>query len=294
MPQRLRKAADAAGGSGPDIIPHYGLERFLYRLSESSYSDRFVLTGALMLAVWQGSQSRPTRDMDVQGRIVNSLEAVLEAIRDICTQEVEADGVAFDPATVEADTVVEDGVRQGVRAEFWGRLGNVRLRRQVDVGCGDPVVAPPAAQPYPTILDPPAPVRLGYSAESAIAEKFEAMVKLGLLNGRLKDYHDVWLLSRRFDVRGEGLSEAVRRTFDFRGTALVAEPEGLTPRYAEQAGYQRLWRDFLDRHDLADVSLGLDGVIAAASPFLLPVAQALLAGAAWTQVWHAPGPWRPE
>lgn len=292
--QRLRNVADASGRSVQDTIQYYGMERFLYRLSKSSYSDRFLLKGALMLSVWQGPQARPTRDIDVQGRVGNSLEAVLKAIRDICTQEVEEDGLVFDPATVEVETIVEDGVYQSVRAKFWGKLGNVRMRMQVDVGFGDPVVAPPAPQPYPTILDFPAPVLLGYSPESAIAEKFEAMVKLGLLNGRLKDYYDIWLLSQRFDFRGEILSEAVRQTFGFRGTELVAEPESLTPQYARQEGYQQLWRSLLDRHDLADVSLGLDGVIAAISPLLLPVAHAILADVEWTQVWRAPGPWRPE
>lgn len=288
---RLRQAADASGRAVQDIIQYYGMERFLYRLSQSQYSDRFLLKGALMLSVWQGPQARATRDIDLQGRIGNSPETIRQIISEVCIQEVEDDGVVFDPAAVEVERIVEDGVYQGIRAKFWGKLGNIRLRMQVDVGFGDPVVIPPDPQSFPTILDFPAPVLLTYSRESAIAEKFEAMVKLGLLNARLKDYYDIWLLSRRFDFAGEALADAVRQTFGFRGTVVMAEPEGLTPQYAAQQGYAQMWRTFLRRHGLANVDVGLDEVVGQISLFLLPMAEALVGGKAWTHVWHAPGPW---
>ena len=291
--QRLRNAAEASGRPVQDVMQYYGTERFLYRLSESRHADLFLLKGALMLSLWHGAQARATRDIDVQGRMDNSPEAVQRAIAEICAQDVEQDGVVFDATTVEVETIVEDGVYQGVRAKFWGRLGNVKLRMKVDVGFGDPVVPAPVRRQYPTILDFPPPVLLGYTPESAIAEKLEAMVKLGLLNGRMKDYHDIWRLSQQLDFEGDVLAEAVRQTFGFRGTEPVPVPEGLTPGYAEREGNREMWRAFLRRHQLTDADLGLDEVVSAVAEFLLPLLGAVCEGRCWPYVWHAPGPWQP-
>lgn len=292
--QRLRNVARASGRPLQDTVQYYAMERFLYRLSQSPHAERFVLKGALMLALWQGPGARATRDIDVQGRLSNSLEAIQKTVQEVCAQAVADDGVAFDAGSVEVRRIVEEGIYQGVRAKFWGTLGRMRLRMQMDVSFGDPVVTPPPARRYPTILDMPAPVVLSYSPESAIAEKLEAMVKLGLLNARLKDYYDVWALSRQLDFRGDTLSDAVAETFAFRGTELVADPVGLSARYAAREGADRAWAAFLRRNQLAAPTVTFDELVEGVSAFLAPVVNALARGGRWTHLWRAPGPWQPE
>ena len=124
---------------------------------------KFILKGALMLLVWNARVSRSTMDIDMLGRMKNNPEAILDMIRDICRQEVEPDGVVFDPDSVRGERITEEANYEGVRVRFRGALDTARIVIQLDVGFGDVVVPPPKLMTYPTILDLPAPQVRGYS-----------------------------------------------------------------------------------------------------------------------------------
>ncbi len=95
---------------------------------------------------------------------------------------------------------------------------------------------------YPTILQLDAPRLRAYPRETVVAEKFEAMVKLGQLNSRMKDFFDLWLLSRQFEFDGVTLATAVTRTFENRQTAITDHPVALTPSFANDSVKQTQWR----------------------------------------------------
>ena len=124
-------------------------------------------------------------------------------VRDVCLQEVEPDGIVFDPNSIRGQVITEDADYEGVRVNFRGSLDNARLSIQLDIGFGDIVIPSPELMAYPTILDLPAPQIRGYSRESTIAEKFETMVRRGIMNSRMKDFWDIRLLSRQFDFDGQ-------------------------------------------------------------------------------------------
>jgi hypothetical protein len=145
---------------------------------------------------------------------------------------------------------------------------------------------------YPTILPLPAPRLRGYSQESAIAEKFEAMVKLGMLNSRMKDFFDIWLLSRQFDFEGRTLSTAIAKTFATRRTVVPAEPIALTDAFATDRSKQTQWQGFVRRSRLQYAPSVLTEVVAAVAVFLGPVTKALASGTGFEHIWQAPGPWR--
>jgi len=278
-----------------DVLRYYGMERFLYRLSVSPYASKFVLKGALMLQMWQGANARPTFDVDLLGRVENSVENIRETLRAVCLQEVEPDGVTFDADTLQVQTIIEDAIYQGLRASFVGYLGKSRIPMRTDIGFGDVVIgASPDRQPYPTMLDAPAPVLLGYSRESVIAEKLQVMAKLGLANSRVKDYYDIWSLSRQFDFDGELLAEAVRRTFEQRDTEVPRQLDGLTDAYAAQQDRAQQWSRFLERNELTDAPVELAEVVPDLGQFMGPLVQALAEGDDFRSFWHAPGPWQPK
>lgn len=160
---------------------------------------------------------------------------------------------------------------------------------QLDVGFGDVLV--PAAIPtiYPTILHLPAPHLLGYSRETAVAEKFEAMVKLGELNSRMKDFFDLWLLSRSFDFDGSRLSEAIEKTFNRRGTVLPnGEPVALRGEFSGNPQKRAQWVGFIRRMKLRDVP-ALTEIVDELRAFLLPAIQALSAREHFHFKWLASG-----
>ena len=144
---RLQNHAHATKRPFQELLHYYAIERFLYRLSTTSHRARFVLKGALMLHVWDAPLARATKDVDFLGRLDNSLENLERVIREVCSAEVEPDGVAFDPATVKTERIKEDADYEGVRVRFVGLLGKARVAMQIDVGFGD--VVTPGPRPTP-------------------------------------------------------------------------------------------------------------------------------------------------
>ncbi len=289
--QRLLNQARETKRPFNELLQYYSMERFLYRLSKSPYADKFVLKGALMLVAWKAPVTRPTMDIDLLGKLKNNPDAIGRAMAEVCREGFPGDGVVFDPSSITTTRIAQDANYTGVRVKVRGHLGNARLALQIDVGFGDAVVPKPAAVTYPTILPFPAPKLRGYTRESAVAEKFEAMTKLGILNSRLKDFYDIWLLAREFDFEGALLAKAVRRTFETRGTTVDPKTVALTGEFADDPTKKVQWRAFLRRNRLKDVPETLSDVVGFVAGFLLPIALALTEGPEFSAEWCAPGPW---
>jgi Nucleotidyl transferase AbiEii toxin, Type IV TA system len=289
--QRLLTKARETNRPFSELLQYFAMERFLYRLSKSPYAEHFILKGALMLTVWEAPLTRPTMDIDFLGRIENSVETLVKVTREICQREVEPDGVVFDVTDIHAERIAEDADYEGIRIRFRGSLDTARFVIQLDIGFGDIIVPLPESMTYPTILDLPAPQLRGYSRESTIAEKFEAMVKLGILNSRMKDFFDIWLLSRRFDFDGSILAKAITKTFSTRGTKIPAEPLALTDAFAKDTTKATQWRGFVRRNRLSEAPKDLTEVIVSIGAFLKPISESLAADHVFKSIWKAPGPW---
>ena len=287
--QRLLNRAKSDRRPFNELLQYYAMERFLYRLSQSAHADRFILKGALMLRVWRSPELRPTMDIDMLGKTSNEEADIVAQIRDILTVDVEADGLAFDPDSIQAERITEDADYEGIRIRFLGALGSARINMQIDIGFGDVVYPEPEESDLPTMLNSPAPRLLCYSRESSIAEKLEAMVKLGMLNSRMKDFYDIWLLSRQFDFDGTKLSEAIRLTFERRGTTLPAKIEAFTQPFIEAK--QTQWATFWKRLQQDHVPTSFREIMASVDRFLSPIVVALSSGKPSPINWTAPGPW---
>jgi hypothetical protein len=290
--QRLLDKAKASSRPFNELLQRFAIERFIYRLSRSPQADRFVLKGALMLAAWCGASSRPTMDIDLEGKTANDPDAIAAAVKAACTTVVEDDGMVFPPASVKATRIMVEAGYSGVRVRLRGSLGNARIALQIDVGFGDIVVPEPKTIAYPVLLDFPTPELKGYSKESTIAEKFHAMAQLGILNSRMKDFYDIWFLSRTFDFQGAVLSRAIAKTFANRGTPLPASPAVFDPSFANDREKTVQWRAFLGKSKLDDAPTPFAEVIAGLKRFIHPIATALHEQRRFHGAWKAPGPWR--
>ena len=287
--QRLLNRAKSDRRPFNELLQYYAMERFLYRLSQSAHANRFILKGALMLRVWRSPELRPTMDIDMLGKTSNEEADIVAQIRDILTVDVETDGLAFDPDSIQAERITEDADYEGIRIRFLGALGSARINMQIDIGFGDVVYPKPEESDLPTMLNSPAPRLLCYSRESSIAEKLEAMVKLGMLNSRMKDFYDIWLLSRQFDFDGTKLAEAIRLTFEQRGTTLPAEIEAFTEPFIEAK--QTQWAAFWKRLQQNHVPASFREITASVDRFLSPIVAALSSGKPSPTNWTAPGAW---
>jgi len=292
--QRLLNLARASGRPFNELLVYYSIERFLYRLSISRYGERFVLKGALTLLVWQTPVTRPTRDIDLLGRTSNDLETVRAVFADVCRQPVDDDGLVFDAGSVTSERIAEDADYEGVRASFQGRLGNARIAMQIDIGFSDVITPAPVPVVYPVMLDQPAPHLMAYNRETAIAEKLEAMVSLGELNSRMKDFFDVWLLARSFDFDGAVLARAVAGTFERRHTPAETTPVCLSSTFANGLAKAAQWTAFVRNARLTVVPGGFAEVVAAVAGFAGPVLEAVAARQEFRRSWRCPGPWTAE
>ena len=287
--QRLLNVAREEGRPFNEVLQYYGLQRFLYRLAKSEYRDRFVLKGALMLAAWDSPVTRPTRDIDLLGRIENLPETVADAMRDICEVAMGEDGLRFDGENVSAERIIEGASYAGVRVRFTGYLGAARIPMQIDVGFGDALVPEATEVELPTILDLPPTVLLGYSRESVIAEKLQIMVALGELNSRMKDFYDVWLLATRYAFEGSVLVEAISATFSRRNTPVALPIVALGERFADEER-EVAWRAFVRRNRLTQPET-LGEALQVIRVFLHPVMSAVAEQRGFAREWAPGGPW---
>lgn len=289
--QRLLNRARESGRPFAELLQYYTMERFLYRLAVSEHRDKFVLKGALMLRVWHAPEARPTMDIDLLGQLQQN--EVVQVVTDVCQEEVEVDGLVFDPQTLTTEAITEDADYEGVRVRLRGFLGTARVMVQLDVGFGDTAFTEEIAD-YPSLLGMSQPRLRGYSRESSIAEKFEAMTKLGRLNSRMKDFYDIWLLSRQFTFEGERLTEAVAQTFHKRGTPVEGRPDALTRAFANDPNKVLQWRAFLRKGQLDNVPDVLSEVVMAIAEFLEPVATAQAKDRPFLLHWTPARGWQPE
>lgn len=288
--RRLLNKAREEGRGLQELMQYYAMERFLYRLSISRYADRFILKGALLLRVWQAPLARPTMDIDMLGRLSNDEQSILGIIREILAVEHCEDGIVFDPASISVEPITEGAEYKGQRVKFRGELDAARIIIQIDLGFGDRVYPDPSRQRLPSLLDFPEAELYCYSRESVIAEKFEAMIKLGTLNSRMKDFYDIWMLARQYDFRGDSFCEAVRQTLEQRRTELVMPVAVFSSDFI--AAKQVQWKAFRKRLRNEYVPDKFEEVVQQLQVFLAPVVEAIIAKKRFVDIWIAPDSWQ--
>jgi hypothetical protein len=282
---RLLNRAKEQGESSDQILIYYAIERFLYRLSQTPQGDRLVVKGATMLRAWGTPLGRPTRDIDFLSRIDNTPAAVLAAVAECLAVEYPADGIAFDEEILVSEITVADRY-PGVRAVISGHVFGAKFKLKLDIGVDDAVVPDPGWVEYPTLLDLDAPRILAYAPVTGVAEKYEAMVSLGVSNSRMKDFYDVWLLATTMEFDGDELVSALRATFGHRGTALLqTAPAALTIAFHGTPAAQTAWQAFRSKK-APDAPADLGDVVGVIGGLILPATAAAVAGGGFARTWR--------
>lgn len=289
---RLLNRAKADDRPFQEVLQYYAMERFLYRLSRSEHASRFVLKGALMLQFWGGPVTRSTKDIDLLGETTTPVDDLVGVMRACCDVAVEDDGIAFDSASMAGEEIRLDAIYDGVRVHGLCTLAGARVTFQVDVGFGDVITPGAVAVSYPTLLDFDAPKLLGYTPETVIAEKLQAMVALDMANTRLKDFLDIWVLAQGREFEGAVLAEAIRATFERRRTPLPeTTPIALSPAFYSAEAKQAQWAAYVRKARVQGEMPAFDAVIGHIAGFVMPVLASLVAGEQFDRRWSAGGPW---
>lgn len=288
--QRLLNYARQRGEVFIIVLVRFTIERLLYRLTQSPHADQFVLKGAMLFAAWADKPHRPTQDVDLLGFGDPSMDRLATIFRTVCATEVEPDGLVFDAESVSVESIREAAMYDGLRVRIAASLGTARLPIQVDVGFGDAITPGPQAMVFGPILDLPAPHIRAYPPETVVAEKLDAIIVRGMANSRMKDYFDLWTLSRTMTFLLGMLREAAQATAKRRGTPIPASlPIGLSDDFAEDGAKQQQWAAFIRRMGDRDQTPTLSEIATQIRVFLEPVV--LPSDHLDNETWQPGGPW---
>jgi len=267
---KLLNLSRQSGRSFQELVQYFALSRFLYRLSVSDASSRFILKGAMLLHALDVEQARSTLDIDLLGLIPNSPESVRDAIEKILRQEVQEDGLAFSESSIEISDITRDAGYLGRRVNFKGKLDSIRIPMQIDIGFGDTVVPDPIVVSTPTLLGYPAGKLKGYAPETSIAEKTQIMFQRELLNSRMKDFYDIWLLSKNAGVDQGTLVKAIAGTFQQRGTTILTDSILFTDAFGNDADKQKQWSAFCRKRGIENAPKKFSIIVDEVFGFLKP------------------------
>ncbi len=286
---RLLLLAKQRGEDFQLVLTRYAGERLLYRLSQSKYEKQFVLKGASLFTLWKGQPHRATRDIDLLGFGDPSEEHLYSVFKKVLSAESVDDGIHFDLDSMTVGPIRIDLAYGGIRATLDAYVSKARIRVQVDVGFGDAVTPDAEIVEFPTLLDFPAPTLRAYPRETVVAEKLEAMVKLGMANSRMKDFYDIVFLSESFSFDGDMLAKAIAATFDRRQTPRPTKhPVALTSEFVADPSKNTQWNAFIRKTGAQPMGDFLS-VIETITRF---VYAPLTTQGSFPQHWSPGGPWK--
>ncbi|WP_189270708.1 nucleotidyl transferase AbiEii/AbiGii toxin family protein [Thalassolituus oleivorans] len=306
--QKLLNLSRERGESFDFVLQQYAIQRLLYRLSVSEYHDQFLLKGAMLFSVWTGDLHRPTKDIDLLGFGSNDTDVLVNDFKVICAIEAD-DGLIFDIESIQGVRIKEDSLYQGVRVTGFAHLEKAKIGLQVDIGFGDAVTPNARLATIPSFLDFPAPIMKIYPVYTVIAEKFHAMVALGLFNSRIKDFYDIWMIAIHGLQEGDFLLgedaldgtaldgtllvSAIRSTFNRRNT--VMSPEMLsvfTAEFMQDTNKHKQWNAFLNKNRIVS-DQSFENIQQGLRRFLEPAYQAAALGAEYPFKWDvSEGKWK--
>ncbi len=291
---RLLNRARTNGEDFQLVLVRYACERLLYRLGESAVSDRCVLKGGSLIAVWLEEPYRATRDIDMLASGDADEPAVRRLVEAVCDVPCPEDGLTFDASSLRITPIREAQAYPGHQARLYARLDKARIPLQVDFGFGDAVPKEPRLAQLRTLLPGlPAPSLRIYPRSATVAEKFEAMVQLGRRNTRMKDFHDIWALSEAFDFGGVELQQALRECFARRRTVWTSEaPAALTTAFYANAEAQDRWAGYCAKDPIIPPPASFATIGERIQVFLGPVRESIVGNETFAWHWPAAGPWR--
>jgi len=257
------------------LLLRYFQERFLYRLAISEFSDRFILKGGLLLICLKIPKSRPTKDIDFLAKEIKNDPVELEHILRSITAISCDDGVKFISSSLISEKIKENADYEGIRIKIDATLGQAREKLQMDIGFGDVIIPRAIQMEFPTLLEEKPPRIKVYSIESIISEKFEAMVKLAMVNSRIKDFYDIYTLSVCYNFQSDRLKKAIESTFQRRKTFIPDNLLVFRSEFHKDEEKQRQWSAFLRKSRLHDVNQGFNEIMKRITSFLKPIVDSI-------------------
>ncbi len=283
---RLKNIAIKENSTMQNELVTYALERTIYRMSISKYSDNFTLKGGIFLyALFNRQYPRATMDIDfLANKIANDSEFMKEVFTEIFLIQCD-DALFFDLSSLKVENITEFKEYHGVNVSILALLEKTKIPVSIDIGFGDIVYPDRIKMDFPVLLDMEIPSVNAYSIYSAIAEKFEAIVSLGRYNSRYKDFYDIYAISQKHTLNGSDLYNALVETFNHRNTSfnnIVAFSDD----FINDPSLDKKWKSFKKKKQV-NQDIDFKAVITHNMKLLLPVVDAILNEQTFKRKWNA-------
>ena len=283
---RLKNIAIKENSTMQNELVTYALERTIYRMSISKYSDNFTLKGGIFLyALFNRQYPRATMDIDfLANKIANDSEFMKEVFTEIFLIQCD-DALYFDISSLKVENITEFKEYHGVNVSILALLEKTKIPVSIDIGFGDIVYPDRIKMDFPVLLDMEIPSVNAYSIYSAIAEKFEEIVSLGRYNSRYKDFYDIYAISQKHTLNGSDLYNALVETFNHRNTSfnnIVAFSDD----FINDPSLDKKWKSFKKKKQV-NQDIDFKTVITHNMKLLLPVVEAILNEQTFKRNWNA-------
>ena len=228
------------------VLQTYMLERLLERISISKYKDNFILKGGMLISAMLGIDSRTTMDMDttIKGLPLTK-DNITNIMDEICNIEID-DNVTLKINKVEL--IREDDDYGGYRITFEAKYNNeMPVIMKIDITTGDKITYKEIEYSFTLMLEDRKIQIWSYNVETIIAEKFEAIVKRGVLSTRIRDYYDVYMLinTQNKIIDKKTLKDAITLTAQHRGTnEIIKDWKKIVEKIANDSKMRQQWKRY--------------------------------------------------
>ena len=241
----IRNLAKKKGIHAQEVLQIFMFERIMERLSVSSYKDRFILKGGLLISAILGVAERTTMDMDttVKGLPMDE-QSIRKAISEILAQPVD-DGIEF--RLLDLTPIREDDEYENFRASIQAVYGKMKIPMKIDITTGDKITPKEIQFSYPFLFDDRRVMVKAYTQETILAEKYETIIRRNVGNTRARDFYDLHLLYRLYRENADWnlLKQAVLATAKKRNSISVLQnTRQILPALKESTVLQDLWKRY--------------------------------------------------
>lgn len=241
---KIRNIAKKKNIPAQVILQNYMFERLLVRLSQSSYKERFVLKGGMLVAAMVGLDNRATMDLDTTLKnLPLTPEAIRKALEEITSIPFE-DEVIFEIKTITA--IREDDIYGGYRVTMNATFDTLITPMTIDISTGDIITPDAVAYQFAEIFDDEKTYELwAYNVETILAEKVETILRRSVFNTRPRDFYDAYILATTQPFNKATFQEALQATAVHRGTTeQIADIEGIIANVVESQDLQKMWEKY--------------------------------------------------
>ncbi|MDR1017889.1 MAG: nucleotidyl transferase AbiEii/AbiGii toxin family protein [Lachnospiraceae bacterium] len=283
---KLKSQANRDGTTMQNKLITYALERTIYRISVSTYSNRFTLKGGIFLyAIFDKNFSRATLDIDLLAQnITSDINSIQSVFTEILSIEV-YDALFFDLSSLYITSITEFKEYHGINISITTFLEKTKIPVSIDIGFDDVIHPERVLMDFPVLLDMDTPKIYAYSIYSVIAEKFEAFVSIGLINSRYKDYYDIYIIANKFNLNGHLLKEAIIETFNHRNTQLN-DIATFDENFISDSMQNKRWNAFIKKKKAIE-NIFFAEAMNIIMKLLMPVVQSIYNNKAFNKNWIA-------